>query len=1719
MTKRHKATTKITAVVLTLLIVISAFSGIDIFSVFALSNKDYTVVTADSPAKLATQSDTCVPVGAATAAFTKDGGATYEKVAIKDPDNIIDSSHEKESTINYYNAPYYDINSGYRSYSKDVAAIGTWYIDGSLRRLNITVPLKFATNIKDIVVGNHATNAVIRTGKFEVFASVNESDLFSAENSVATIDNTASGLNAQRIIDIQVKNNRLQNRKFVGISIYQPISTLNYTEYESLVIKNGADILYSRLFGISVWGNYAKVTLERDDTAASMPSNIGEKVFDEATATMYRKGVITISEPMTEGNESYRTVDGDASTTPNYMAVNNAWRYILEDQKSEWSTTDAAVRQKFFDDNPDTYTTFTFKITKNFKPEKLLFIGRLGSGITTAKYEIYASSKESELYGESNRIYTYVNDENNAKRRQIYSLNSLEGVEVNYIGFKVLIPVMPKEIKYTHDYVVARITEIGVYGSFFRDDVTVEEADSAIAPNENSVVYAANAYYFDGTTRKPIANSNKSNWYDNNLSTAAEGSFDTTPFAVEGSNPVSFYSNRYVDIVHTLKGTATVNKILVYNHPDADLMTAEYSLYAGNDLDNLFTDSNKLCSYKNSSQKRAQTFSFPNTTAKYVAMRISMALRTEGYNAEGAAANPLNAYFRLYEFNAYGTRGSDYEPARELENASVSVIPQGTNVLSGMTADVMTVNSKLKVSAGGCSNVERLTDGELGADCYVGNRGSNLYFATNDMNGNKTWIGNGIEEGTIYSNFTFTFADKKATVERLFIAHHSSEGLRTKKFEVYVSSRSDAASLYKNDNLVKTVNNTGARRSTTIVFDTPIENVRCIGIRVLDPCCTPYWTNYGVGHEIYPRFSEIVAIGSTVDIPVEFSEVTRSSSDALPAGVDLSSKTDLVKNTIAPKIVVHEVGEIDGEEFAYEYACSEISKMHDDDLATQATPFTKFGKFNTETGTAQYRNTAESGRMVANSTYVDIYYDLTEQILLDNIKLAFPSDTIWALGRYDVHVGNSESTLYNEENRYVSVNNVEAFNEGNGDQTRMNVICFDRENRFNDCRGRYVGIRIYDPTCTTGFGKGIVNQNQNHLYPRIHAFQVYGKVFDTNMFESTTKSAFVAELKNVASGKLNLLQSATMYVYDQSGRVATPVSSAITKINTVIRTFDGSQTHNDLNYEPFNSDGFGLAFKINKYKTAQLDGFAYQGLTSNSTGYWPGKYELYMSGELKTLWNEESKVYEHNADEKGLSRAQIIEFPSSRKPKGSYFGIKFVDINHAAVPHDYFRLSYISMWGAEALYDAHLDNLAENMPIEASCVNGSERTAIGEDKLSATALKMLTDGNKTTFADINNSVDGCGTAELIYNLCNDAYVDKISVTALVNSSVGFNKMKVYTSSSYNGLFNDDALVWSCSAAYKTGTLTFTKAFAKQKYMRYVRLCLEEAKPQLRLFEIEVIGMDNQKMKTKSLTKDWNNSSISVIRTDKATNEQSTIAIHKNLVEALYDGEQSTYFSVNDGPINDAKIDLMIDLGGIKTVNRIDFSFLKRFKDYWPTKLNIYFGESKNDVFEATAPYCTINTAGIDEKVGTWSKDIRPIVAHYMRVEVAEFNRNEIYKDPNGRYLITFIISDISLSGSDASAEPARNEPASSSNSSKASVLPTGFDINAPASPAGSPIACAKFCGATDNRTDRPKKDCLDFTKSEPPYKSTRQISVAANIFKKQSRFSQATYIRSPRCIA
>ena len=156
MVKKHKLSTKITSAVLTLLMVVSVFSGaIELPSASALSSKDYKVVTADSIETLETQSSNRAQVGTITAKFTKNGGSTFSDINSSTLQNIADPSHEKGVNFSNRGMLFYDLSSGYGFDSKDVKAIGTWYNDGSVRRLNITVPLKSETNIKDIVIGSH----------------------------------------------------------------------------------------------------------------------------------------------------------------------------------------------------------------------------------------------------------------------------------------------------------------------------------------------------------------------------------------------------------------------------------------------------------------------------------------------------------------------------------------------------------------------------------------------------------------------------------------------------------------------------------------------------------------------------------------------------------------------------------------------------------------------------------------------------------------------------------------------------------------------------------------------------------------------------------------------------------------------------------------------------------------------------------------------------------------------------------------------------------------------------------------------------------------------------------------------------------------------------------------------------------------------------------------------------------------------------------------------------------------------------------------------------------------------------------------------------------------------------------------------------------------------------------------------------------------------------
>ena len=1464
-----------------------------------------------------------------------------------------------------------------------------WYTEADGVYNEILYDFGKVNNVKDFLVFNHE-NRNIRLGSFKLYAAEKKEDLYKDTSLVANVK-TDGFLRQVVSLKTAVK------ARFVALKT----SDVCYNKsWESANV----DTIYLRLSAFAVYGTEGQaeqkgIVKVLDSNAASCevttnPSvaagvNYSYKAHGAETAVMGNMGTNSVDAAGQKRNVF--EVLTDAKATGEAEAC--GFKFAADD-------ADGKLSEVYTDGSA--YFDIIYTLKSKTKLSDIVFVGHKDN-IWKSSYELYASNSQETLFDDSNLLYTYNNTEKN--RTQHYTLT---GYTAKYVAVRITAATTSNNVadfssSFNASVIYPRVYNFGVYGEAIDEgnNVTLTEATSMAVPSGTSVVRDTTKMFFDGTDYKSTQAGNSSYLVDGIIDDNNKhfmGAQDATQFAYKNdSGKTVYYTDRYMDIIHTLKGTCDISQVFVYSHPDRALVTAEYQLYASSDKDTLFNSENLVYDFSNDQRSRAQLYTF-NTPiqAKYLAMRI-----TKPCYPEGAGNDWVNVYPRLYEFNVYGTAGV-------LSNEIIdtdSTIPAGTNVLGGKYASVITYDdtANKQIVTGG--PIDLLTNNNANdGGYYTGNQSIN-YF-NYDSNTKKITFRN---DGTVHTDFTFELLGT-ATIDRFYIAHHASTELRTAKYYIYAAN--DVTKLYSDENLVEEVQNTTGARAQLVSLGDALDNIRYVGVRVVDPCfdhdpaklkLTDEFITANT-HSFYPRFCEVAAFGSIVDDPITNEKIKNSSSASLPLGVSLNGLKNLSKPLKAKMR-----GEIT--EGLQQIPVSGWHENHlvDGDFTTETEiNGIKFAEWNPATGKPVYQNNGEK--------YLKIWYDLRSQANVEYLIVGNHPARELVTGLYEVYLSNDLDSLYNEENLYVTVDNTVAYKAGG--TNRVNAIHLKDDADPNSGKAQFVGIRVCNPVCENGVGSAIVTADKNNIYTRLFQFAVYGNYVDPD-FDPTanadgTVDTATMDLTQIRAKHPNgLLETAKMTARIDGKKYGISTEKA-RGWKKLLQSCDGS-SHDD--HDEF-KQGFvnDMIFQINKkYDLTQMNGFVFQGISSDSTPYYASHYQVYMAEEVEDLFLPENMAYEYNEAESQIMKGQYVVFPEGKQPTGNYIGFRIIDPVYTATEHTYLRVSMLYAWGEEAKITPSPANVAENMPIEAYFRNGSKLTEVSNENLTPQELANMTDSNADTYATINTKGSTRNQLELIYNLCNDVDVNGLKINTLINSTIGFKTMKVYAGTGLMQVNDESSLVWTYNVGSKTGTLTPSKTFQKSVKARYVRFVFAGTKDSVRINDIEVIAMDNQKMKTRLITNSLEASSITVTKYDSTKKKTELMIMNQDTLGYAVDNDRNTYVTLPGGIAGKDKYNLILQLGGFKTISNITLNLLNNFQEYWPTKMNVYVGDTAEAVEAADAkPLFTFTTK--DVKGYSISRQIRPIMTRYFRVEMVDFAKNKYYKNADGTDMIVHTLADIVLTG-------------------------------------------------------------------------------------------------------
>lgn len=1464
-----------------------------------------------------------------------------------------------------------------------------WYTEADGVYNEILYDFGKVNEVKDFLVLNH-NNPRIRLGSFKLYASQKKEDLYNDASLIADV--TTEG-HLRQIVSL----------KTAVKARYVALKTSDVC-YDKSWAKD-ASAVYLRLAAFAVYGtegstdqkNVVKV-LDSNATSCEVTTNpsaaadVSFRYKAHSASTDVLASMFTRSKDAEENTRSVYDVLTDAKATGEAEA-GGEFPFAENDETTNKLSKIYVDGSAYFD--------VIYSLKAKTELSDIVFVGHKDSRWSSS-YKIYASDKTSNLFDSSSLIYTYNNSEKN--RTQHYTLT---GYTAKYVAVRITAVTSSDKVD---DYsgidatlIYPRICNIGVYGKSVSepDNITLQEATSMSVPSDTSVVRETAQMYYDGKNYKSVMAGSTSYLTDGIITDDGKqfmGNNDITPFAYKNSdNKTVYYTDRYMDIIHTLKGTCDVKSIFVYNHSDKALVTAEYQLYASNNKDTLFDTENMVYDFSNAQRSRAQLYTFnTDTKARYVAMRI-----TKPCYAEGAGNNWVNVYPRLFEFDVYGTAGTMVNEVIDTD----AVMPAGTNILSGKYTSVSMRDETADKTQTVGGPVELLTnDNPADSGYYTGNQSINYYDY--DSGTKKITFRN---DGTVHTDFTIELLGT-ATVDRFFIAHHNTTELRTGHYMIYAGN--DSATLYTADNLVQDVVNTSKARAQLISLGEAITDVRYIGVRVIDPCCDHTSDKLMLNdekitantHNYYTRICEIAAFGTVVNDPITKDKVKNSSSANLPFGVSLNG----LKNLSLPLKT-----KMRGEVVATSQQVA-VSGWHEDRLVD--------GDFNTETEISGFRFAewdSNSNKPIYQNNgekYLKIWYDLKSEANVEYLIVGNHAARELVTGKYEVYMSDERDTLYDEENLYATVENTVAYEKGG--TNRVNAIHLKDDSDPDSGKARFVGIRIVNPVCKNGVGSAIVNETTNNIYARLFQLAVYGNYVDPDFVpdssdDNATDTAKM-DLKQIRAMHPNsLLDNATFSARIDGKKFAISVENT-RAWKEILQSFDGSK-HRD--FDSFKQGSVSdLIFRINKkYDLTQLNGFVFQGISEDNTPYYMSHYQIYMAEEQEDLFLPQNMVYEYNAEETSIMKGQYVQFPEGKRPTGNYIAMRILDPVYTASKHTYMRISMLYAWGEEAKINPVPANVAENMPIDGYFRNGSKLSEISESNLTPAELSNMTDSDESTYAVIDTKGSARDRMEIIYNLCNDVDVSGLKISTLINSNTGFKTMKVYAATGLMQVNDESSLVWTYDVGSKTGNITPSKTLKKSVKARYVRFVFTGTKDSVQINEVEVIAMDNQKMKTRKITNSLDSSCITVTKYDGTTKRTELSVMNQDKLGNIFDDDRTTFITLPDGTVGKDKINVILQLDGFKTISSFTLNFLNNFQEYWPTKMNIYVGDTSGDVESADAkPIFTFTTKDI--KGYSITRQIRPFMTRFFRVEFVDFAKNKYYKNADGSYKIVHTLADIVLTG-------------------------------------------------------------------------------------------------------
>jgi|GEM_PF-1512821 len=365
-------------------------------------------------------------------------------------------------------------------------------------------------------------------------------------------------------------------------------------------------------------------------------------------------------------------------------------------------------------------------------------------------------------------------------------------------------------------------------------------------------------------------------------------------------------------------------------------------------------------------------------------------------------------------------------------------------------------------------------------------------------------------------------------------------------------------------------------------------------------------------------------------------------------------------------------------------------------------------------------------------------------------------------------------------------------------------------------------------------------------------------------------------------------------------------------------------------------------------ESIRLDTIVYAGMTSNEKSqYFTGRYQVFMADDFSKLFNVENRIYEYNCRLNESSGAQRVTWKKNN-PHGCFIAIRLLESTSDAVDNDYLRTAEFAVYGNK--YDDNdSGNQLKNMPLRAYLSDPDGN--IVRYKLSPDDIASLTDNKPETKVDFRTNDSGL---ELVYELCHSITVSGAAVS-MPNSNDALNGMRIYASSSKNGVWDENNKVHENSS--NIGKFDFESNTANVEYIRF-SLPATVAKS-VSIQEISLYSAENSVLKEKNFVRGIGTDGIEIYEYNPEFNTSAKISASADDIYALTDGDTAISAGICGAENGKSYLKYLIDLKENRNINNIRIGFGDA-ESFYPVCTKVYFGKSRESALNGNNEIAVFN---------------------------------------------------------------------------------------------------------------------------------------------------------------